>query len=96
MALNNQSNATDEITLGTANTVISGSGPAYYFFDVTNISNGDTVTLSLTNVGAPPTNTINFEYAGLTFDTIPEPTSLALLGLGGLILLPRRRRSANA
>ena len=30
----------------------------------------------------------------LTFTTIPEPASLALLGLGGLMLLARRKRSA--
>lgn len=31
--------------------------------------------------------------AGLTFDSVPEPSSLALLALGGLMMVKRRRRA---
>ena len=55
-------------------------------------ANGEALTLSLGQSGG------NGEYLAidnLTFDqvTIPEPSSVALLGLGGLGVLLRRRRN---
>lgn len=57
------------------------------FFDLTNLSNGDTFQLSFTNA----TGSLG-HLSGLTFDTaIPEPSTALLGGLGLLALLRRRR-----
>ncbi len=71
-----------------SSTALTGTGMDVAFFDLTNVSSGDTFILSASNL------TTGYRHAsGLTFDTIavPEPSS-ALLGLvGGLLLLRRRR-----
>jgi hypothetical protein len=63
------------------------------FFDISNVADGDVIRLYGTaNTGSWAV------MGGLTFDTItnptaiPEPSSTALLGLGGLALMLRRRR----
>ena len=56
----------------------------FVFFDVDAVG---TYTLSATAFGSR-----SAAFSGLTFDVIPEPSSTALLGLGGLALLARRRR----
>ena len=67
--------------------------PDWYYFDITGLLNGDTVDFFSTrgiNGGAT--------LGSLSFDSfvapaaIPEPTSTALLGLGGLAFVLRRRR----
>jgi hypothetical protein len=42
--------------------------------------------------GTKRLNTQGAHIAGLTFDSVPEPSSLALLGLGGLMMVKRRQR----
>jgi len=58
---------------------------------VTNIavSNGDTLEVGF-NVNVNGSND-GVDVSSLTVDFIPEPASLALLGLGGLMMLGRRR-----
>lgn len=68
---------------------LAGDGLDVVYFDVTGIQDGDTFVLSYTDVD------INWaQITGVTFDTapVPEPGSLALLGLGGLMMIKRRRR----
>lgn len=79
----------------------SGMIPAYvepnmdtdwYFFDIINAQPGDTFTISGTNArsgsGAQDSNGIG----GLTFDSVPEPSSVLLSGITALGLLLRRKR----
>ncbi|MBT7959702.1 MAG: PEP-CTERM sorting domain-containing protein [Akkermansiaceae bacterium] len=68
---------------------LAGDGVDVAFFDITGIQDGDTFVLSYTDVA------INWAHiGGVTFDTVtvPEPTTTALLGLGGLALILRRRK----
>jgi len=65
------------------------------------LSSGDTLVFSNTSVSADgtvfPDFDPNFDVEGITLHikslAIPEPTSFALLGLGSLALLGRRKRS---
>ena len=70
----------------------AGDGvPEFYFFDITGASPGDQFdVLGLDDVDG---SSINRGYVGpVAFDVIPEPGSMALLGLGGLLTLRRRAR----
>lgn len=63
--------------------------PDWYYFDITGLSNGDTVDFYSTagiNGGAT--------LGSISLDSVvvPEPSSAALFGLGGLALILRRRR----
>lgn len=53
------------------------------------VSGGVTLQLGATNGPAPGTNMF---YDNVSVSIVPEPASLALLGLGGLAVLARRRR----
>ena len=59
------------------------------FFDLNDLVDGDTFQISST-AGASSSPHLN----GYTFDTgvVPEPSTTALLGLGGLALMLRRRK----
>jgi hypothetical protein len=74
-------------------------GGAYvYTLDLTNVTVDDTLTIALTNFnqGTDPTAgniSVRIGAVGVTQTTaIPEPTTTALLGLGGLALILRRRK----
>lgn len=60
----------------------------YVFFDVQDAA-GQTLTLSL-----DVSSQNNYGMSAFTFDVIPEPSSVALLGLGGLLLWRRRSRQS--
>jgi hypothetical protein len=78
---------TDSVTTPTL--TLAGDGVDVAFFDITGIQDGHTFVLSYTDVA------INWAHiGGVTFDTVavPEPTTTALLGLGGLALILRRRK----
>ena len=63
-----------------------------YFFDVTGLVSGDTIQI----LGAKAADSSGFGYnavtiGGVTFDSVPEPSSALLGGLGLLAMLRRRR-----
>jgi hypothetical protein len=71
---------------------IEDPGTFFFPFDDPNFAgvdfsdvDGVTVTFETAIIGS------DFEIASITREVIPEPTSLALLGMGGLALLRRRR-----
>ncbi len=63
------------------------NGNDFYFVDITGAAETDEFVIS-----ALSPDTYGPYIGGVTLDTIPEPATLALLGLGGLGLLLRRRR----
>ncbi|MBC8096404.1 MAG: hypothetical protein H7Y43_11375 [Akkermansiaceae bacterium] len=65
----------------------------WYFFDITGALPGDTFTVFGTNIGGslPLSPEDSNGIGGLTFDTIPEPTTASLGLIGALALLRRRR-----
>lgn len=79
----------------TATQQVGQSGAAdLYFFDLTGANQGDVFTLYLKKDATQPAGVNannNVLYGGMTIDVIPEPASLALVGLSGLLLRGRRR-----
>ncbi len=80
----------------TSGTLDSSSTPTpslarahWIFFDINGAVANDAFAISIGSDGAPFTQS---GIGGLTFDTIPEPTSVGLLGIGMMGLLVRRRR----
>lgn len=80
----------------TSGTLDSSSTPTpfqarahWIFFDISGAVANDTFAINIGSDGAPHNQT---GIGGLTFDTIPEPTSIGLLGMGAMGLLVRRRR----
>ncbi|MGJ8655204.1 MAG: PEP-CTERM sorting domain-containing protein [Akkermansiaceae bacterium] len=64
-----------------------------YFFDITGLVTGDKIIIQAANSNASAGNNFNrATIGGATFDVVPEPSSTALLGLGGLALILRRRK----
>lgn len=75
---------TDSATTPTL--TLAGDGLDVAYFDLAGVQDGDTFVLTFTDVS------INWaQITGITFDTVvPAPSSLALLGLGGLMVARRR------
>jgi hypothetical protein len=96
IAPNGGSDAVDKVEIsqkvggsasGEYTSVVTGEDPlTIYFFDLKGYDQDDEFQLVLSG---------NSEtYSGLTFDVIPEPTTMAFVGLGAAGLLLRRRRRA--
>jgi len=66
---------------------------AFSFTDATETNPDGTITVGMTDpfTSLSPADTF-FIYDNISVTPVPEPTSLALLGLGGLALLRRRRQ----
>jgi len=78
-------NAITDTTSGTAGwTEVQNGADKRIIYSNASASNG--LSVSTTNDASPMTG------AGAIFTTVPEPTSAALLGLGGLALIFRRRK----
>lgn len=59
------------------------------FAALASISNGDTIDLVIGNKGSFNSDEV---HGNFVINTVPEPSSTALLGLGGLALILRRRK----
>lgn len=77
------------VTMGGVTNTHAIAGPAGLFdASLTFVAGGPTETLSFTTAAGPSLG----ELDAFTITAIPEPTSTALLGLGGLALLLRRKK----
>ena len=65
-----------------------------YFFDITGLSSGDEIQIWGANATETTGALNSITISGVTFDSVavPEPSTTALLGLGGLALIMRRRK----
>ncbi|MGJ8655199.1 MAG: PEP-CTERM sorting domain-containing protein [Akkermansiaceae bacterium] len=67
----------------------------WYYWDVSDFADGDSIEVWATSSeGNPPQTQFAATIGAFSFDSVvvPEPSSTALLGLGGLALLARRRK----
>lgn len=77
-------------TLDSSSTPTPNQAQAHWiFFDISGAVANDAFAINIGSDGAPFSQS---GIGGLTFDTIPEPTTLGLLGMGMMGLLVRRRR----
>ena len=73
---------------------IASTGTTVRSVDLSNIVGDDQLSLVQDEeFTAYVTDDTAVDYAKLTITVVPEPATLAVLGLGGLLLLNRRRRS---
>ena len=73
----------------------TGNATDLYFFDITGLVAGDEIVISAANSNLAGNNFNAATIGGVTFDTtiaVPEPSSLAVLGLSAMGLLIRRRK----
>lgn len=77
-------NAGSTTKLETGVTGFSGGTDLYTPVTPISLSSGDTLTITAEDVAG---------IEGFTLDVIPEPGTLALVGLGGLTMLARRRQA---
>jgi len=69
-------------------TWVSYDGLSYYL-PMVDGGGGSSFTINTVQIFS---NTGETTYTGASSDAIPEPATLALVGLGGIALLARRRR----
>lgn len=76
---------------------IDGWRFANFSFDLSGITalqdTDETITFRLYGAAGSNNNQMGFDNITVNGEVIPEPTSLALLGLAGLLMLPRRRQA---
>jgi len=66
--------------------------PDWYFFDITDIQAGDVVTIGGTHVDDSSADRF-VPINGFGVTIVPEPASATMIGLGGMLILARRRRA---
>jgi autotransporter-associated beta strand protein len=80
---------------GVLNVTLTGSDPAdatYDLFDFASQS-GTFATINVTGLGEGQTADFNYGTGELSIIAVPEPASVALVGVGALLMLRRRRRA---
>lgn len=71
---------------------LSGAAPAFYTTASSGVSFGDDDSFWLRRRNAVAGDAA-YQLGGFTLNVVPEPTAPTLIGLGGLMLLLRRRRA---
>jgi hypothetical protein len=76
---------------------VNGFNPEddFFFFNITNAAPGDELTISATNDGGGPPAPSFATLGGITFDTLPEPATLGVLGVTAVGLMLRRTRTSK-
>lgn len=66
--------------------------PDWYYFDVTNFEDGQEIEFFATSSFGNGSTSTPATIAAFSFDSVPEPSSAVLIGLGAALGLMRRRR----
>lgn len=94
LAIFNAQAGTPATNFGAPPAPSAADADGFYTFtwDISGFTDASVGNVRIDPVGGPDSNGNTFQIDSIAFNTVPEPASLALIGLGGIAMLGRRRK----